>query len=451
MDAKNRDEAPQRRREEALARRLGDSLDRMQPQGRGECPDSERIAAYYERALAPEEIAQWEAHFAACARCRKILAVLAASAEAPLADQEVERLGVLASATQAQPHSEPAAKPERASGFHWRLRWLVPAFGAAAAVVLWFAVWPPWHTSKDVQIVEILDVTRRPPLQNGDETPAPARNRASAVLNAPANAVAPSSKAKNSQAAKSQPPAAGSDNLIALDNAANDRLAPPDQVASRAAKTAPAQDAAGDKKAERTESGGGVGGAAATGTLGSLSPTAPAPAAPPRPALAASSAEAEALALQKQSAPAARAAANVMPKAAPAPENQPPAEGKARVLNTAPLIALSQVGRPWSLLFKLPSSGAMWRMGDDGRIERSEDGGQTWKLQANALQGDWLSGAVVSGTVWWLVGRDGAIARTTDGEHWERIAPPTLAAGALGKQPDWVRVIPTDSQTATIG
>src|SRR5712691_12043964 len=159
MDAKNRDEAPQRRREEALARRLGEALDRMEPQGRGECPDSERIAAYHERALVPEETARWEAHFAACPRCRKILAVLAASAEAPLADQEVERLGVLASVTQAQSHGKQAPKPERATGFHWRLRWLVPAFGAATALAVWLVVWPPWRTSKDVQIVELLDVT----------------------------------------------------------------------------------------------------------------------------------------------------------------------------------------------------------------------------------------------------------------------------------------------------
>jgi hypothetical protein len=443
MDAKNRDETRQRRREEALVRRLGEAFDRMGPQGRGICPDSERIAAYYERALAPGETAQWDAHFAACARCRKILAVLAASAEAPLADHEVERLGVLASAKQAQPHREPAAKPERASGFHWRLRWLVPAFGAAA-LVLWFAVWPPWRTSKDVQSVELLlDVTPRPPLQNSDETPAPPGNPASAASNARARAVAPTSKAKDSRAAKSQPPKAGLDELVALDKPINGRVAPPDQVGS-AAKTAPAEDAARGKKTEQTELSGGTGGMAAAGTPVSPSQAAPAAAAPPRPAFAASSAQAEAQALQKQAAPAARAAANAMPKAAPAPDRQ------SAGADEAPLIALEQMNRAWSLSLKLPSSGAMWRMGNDGRIDRSDDAGQTWKLQASAVQGDWLRGAVVSGTVWWLVGRDGAIARTTDGEHWERIAPPALAADASGKQPDWVSIIATDGQTATI-
>jgi len=89
-------------------------------------------------------------------------------------------------------------------------------------------------------------------------------------------------------------------------------------------------------------------------------------------------------------------------------------------------------------------------MGNEGRIERSDDGGQTWKPQANALPGDWRAGAVVSDKVWWLVGANGAIARTTDGEHWERIAPPPQAADASGKQPYWLDIVASDSQTATI-
>jgi photosystem II stability/assembly factor-like uncharacterized protein len=89
-------------------------------------------------------------------------------------------------------------------------------------------------------------------------------------------------------------------------------------------------------------------------------------------------------------------------------------------------------------------------MGNEGRIERSDDGGQTWKPQATALPGDWRAGAVVSDKVWWLVGGDGAIARTTDGEHWDRIAPPAVAADSSGKQPDWLDVVASDPQTATI-
>ena len=101
MDSQDRDETKIRQRQELLARRLGEALDQMKPHGDGECPDAEVIAAYAEQALGPAESAEWEGHFAACARCRKILRVLAASADTPLAEKEVAQLGKLVSAVRA--------------------------------------------------------------------------------------------------------------------------------------------------------------------------------------------------------------------------------------------------------------------------------------------------------------------------------------------------------------
>src|SRR5579863_6143892 len=101
MDSQHRDDSKIRRREETLARRMGEALDQMKSHGAGECPDAEVIAAYAEQALAPAESAQWEGHFATCARCRRILRVLAASADMPLAGKEVAQLGELVSAVRA--------------------------------------------------------------------------------------------------------------------------------------------------------------------------------------------------------------------------------------------------------------------------------------------------------------------------------------------------------------
>src|SRR5467141_3915191 len=98
MDSQKRDESRDLRREEALARRMGDALDRLERHDAGECPDAELIAAYHEKALRPDEIARWESHFAICGRCRKILAVLAAAVEEPLAEKEVAHLGALIAA-----------------------------------------------------------------------------------------------------------------------------------------------------------------------------------------------------------------------------------------------------------------------------------------------------------------------------------------------------------------
>src|ERR1700693_2479541 len=148
MDSKDRDESKIRRREKTLARRLGEALDQMKPRGAAECPDAEVIAAYAEQALGPAESAQWEGHFAACARCRKILRVLAASAETPLAEKEVAQLGELVSAVRA-----PVEITGRSAGrarprlLDWRMRWLAPALGVAAVLAVWWAMRPPWRAT----------------------------------------------------------------------------------------------------------------------------------------------------------------------------------------------------------------------------------------------------------------------------------------------------------------
>ena len=146
MDTPKRDESRDRQREETLARRMGEALDKIAPGDAGECPDAELIAAYHERALNPDEIAGCETHFAACARCRKILAVLAASDDTPLAAKEVARLGELLAASRApQETASPIVMPMRPNRFDWSARWLAPALGVAAVLAVWFAMRPPWR------------------------------------------------------------------------------------------------------------------------------------------------------------------------------------------------------------------------------------------------------------------------------------------------------------------
>ena len=173
MDSQERDESKIRRREETLARRMGEALDQMNPRGAEECPDAEIIAAYAEQALGSSELAQWEGHFAACARCRKILRVLAASADTPLAQKEVAQLGELVSAVRAPVEitGRPAgrARPRLAD---WRMRWLAPALGLAAVLVVWFAVRPPWRGATDRGASETL--VAQAPRQEVPVSPAPA-------------------------------------------------------------------------------------------------------------------------------------------------------------------------------------------------------------------------------------------------------------------------------------
>src|SRR5271154_5220489 len=95
-------DAKQNDSDRALARMLADAL---QPSGDAAgdsaCPDAELLAAYAERNLDATETARWEQHFAGCARCQKILAVLTVSGEEPLTGGEVERFGRQAAAASA--------------------------------------------------------------------------------------------------------------------------------------------------------------------------------------------------------------------------------------------------------------------------------------------------------------------------------------------------------------
>jgi photosystem II stability/assembly factor-like uncharacterized protein len=101
-------------------------------------------------------------------------------------------------------------------------------------------------------------------------------------------------------------------------------------------------------------------------------------------------------------------------------------------------------------LFKAPSGSVLWRTASGGKIERSNDSGRTWLAQVSPSQEDWLSGGAISDTVCWLAGRNGAIARTLDGQHWDRVSPPAQAAGTAGKLPDWTGIAARDAQSATL-
>ena len=190
MDSQKNDESRNRLREEALARRVGAALDRLARQTPEECPDAGLIAAYHERALGPQESAQCENHFAACSRCRKVLAVLVAAEDAPLAETEIAHLGELVAAGNKPPVKEMPAdrsrnvKPirdgrdERIRPLDWRRRWLAPALGIAAVLAVWFAMRPPWRTQqRNVSEVIVAEGPKTTPDAIGGIS-APVRERA---------------------------------------------------------------------------------------------------------------------------------------------------------------------------------------------------------------------------------------------------------------------------------
>ncbi len=93
-------------------------------------------------------------------------------------------------------------------------------------------------------------------------------------------------------------------------------------------------------------------------------------------------------------------------------------------------------------MISTPDPLILWRIGMAGRIERSPDGGQSWKSQSSGTSEELLAGSAPTAKICWLAGTNGIILRTTDGEHWEKIASPEPL--------NWVRIAAKDAQRASV-
>jgi hypothetical protein len=459
MDPNIRDESRNRRREEALARRLGEALDRTAMRGTELCPDAELIAAYNERALGPEETAQCEEHFVACSRCRKILAVLAASADTPLAEKEVARLGELVAASSPRGAASQAAVPARPTLLHWRARWLAPALGVAAVLAVWFAIKRPWRSA--VQGPSPTLIAQAP--QN-ESTPLESTSPVDEVSKAERTLNQEAKSANSSRNSKGQPAKKTESDKLSTETSATNSLDNSSGIAGLPSRAKVAENAPADEKKEKAE-------------VRSATAAAPPPAPSKPPAVLGGS-----LSQPQASGPRVPGPANqsvtATPEAAPvatagsgvggavAPDKGAPSTNTTNVilgsvpepvgsnlpLNGRTFQSLSKLGpaKEPTVQIKAPSGKALWRAGKSGRIERSTNAGSAWALAKSPLQEDWLSGAAASDKICWIVGRNGAIARTVDGQHWEKVAPPPMSADASGKFPDWIEVTASSADVATI-
>ena len=450
MDLQKRDEFKPRRRDETFARRLGEALDKMGTRNAGECPDGEILATYSERGLGPEESDKWENHFATCPRCRKILQVLAVSENTPLAGKEVARLGELVSAGRAPVEITKGGAKSGGPGIAvWRKRWLAPALGVAAVLAVWLAMRPPWR-ARDRSASENL-IAQAPKEELPMSPPAEALDRLSKSapqqdqLKMPAIPPARPSTKSLAQNSPAEPSAkAGADAASSLDN----------NLPSTDVSRGPLQ---ADKK-----SGADVAGnespalvsprpSAKEMQAASESPDTPLPRANPAASAAATGPVQSETSANAISNPASRdgretsrqqVAGAMAPAAIP-----PPATANAR--KTKSMMALKSAETA-AVQATAPFGSTVWRVGKGGRIERSADAGETWLPQTSPSQEDWLAAVAISDTLCWAAGRSGAIARTVDGESWERVAPPAQAAGPDGKLPDWTGLAAHDGQFATI-
>ena len=389
----------------ALARLLDEALRPSGGAGDSACPDVEMLAAYAEHNLDGTENAHLEKHFAGCARCQKILAVLTVSGEEPLNEAEVERFGRrVAVAAVGVAGSEPrTAESKKVVPFarpRTAWRWLAPAAGIAAAAALWIALRPtPQHGTSVITAQKTIDQSSALSSvqdQGGDSLEARAE--------VPAPPAAATREAEARQQLKSLAPA--QPQAKKSDQAANVPQALPGAAS-------------------------GEGGAsAASQAVGALQGTA-------RPATTPDSPEARSSDEL--------AAAPSTQTAAPGPASV--AQAKSAANRQVQAFAAGGIGGGLAgrgpVVLASPNRSVLWRLGLAGRIELSTDQGRTWQQQSSGVTGDLLAGAAPSDKVAWIAGRAGVVLRTTDGEHWQRVAP--ADAGA-----DWTGIEASDALHATI-
>ena len=372
-----------RQRDADIDRLLRATLRREADAAAGTCPEPQALAAYVEDAMAPAERDSLERHVAACGRCQSTLALMATDEDDALA----ARVGVTAG---------PDPLRGRRGWFWWWSQvhptWFVPATAVATLAIVYVATRPliaPDEASKTVPAAQL------------------AQDRV---------AVAPSETVRS---AESLPPAAP---LAAKGDARKQAAA--DKPASVAESVA-------REKVERT-----------------------APAAAPAPAAvaAAPAAVTAAPSVATEAAPAPPAqvlGANVAsrPTMAPNPaavdamrDTGASAAAGARPGAASKMEARREAGEPDVVM--APGGHVRWRLGTDGSIARSADGGANWFAQHSGVTARLLAGSAPAEAVCWVVGAAGTVLLSDDGERWVRRAFPEPV--------DLVEVVARTSHAATV-
>jgi hypothetical protein len=89
-----------------------------------------------------------------------------------------------------------------------------------------------------------------------------------------------------------------------------------------------------------------------------------------------------------------------------------------------------------------PDPSVRWRIGGNGSIELTTNGGTTWQALPAGTSADLVAGASPSRSVCWLVGRAGTVLLSTDGRTWRRVPFPEMT--------DLTAVQATDALTAIV-
>lgn len=361
------------------------------------CADPEILAAYFDRSLDADETAHFESHLSQCSACRRQLAAINRADESAAAD------------TVGTPKSSSWA-------WIWNWRWLAPAAAALIIAGVWVAGRPMSKSGNQQQPLLAMS-------QSQNEPPVPARpardypRDETATLSAPPYAKAGKEASREFSAAdrlsleKSQPPLVQnheSEKDKESDLALNRRNAIGGLADLKKQNEAPSSGS--------SQAGGIVNGNGAT-VAGPLEPT-----------QTAESAQSATVESEENSIAPQAGAVVTRSKEAPVTARLSTDRLAANAQAKTKALTLQAVERRSSMaIITTPDPKVLWRIAEGGFVERSTDGGGTWKGELPSVNAQLTAGFSPSADVCWVVGRSGSIFLTTNASDWKRIQPPVAA------------------------
>jgi photosystem II stability/assembly factor-like uncharacterized protein len=166
---------------------------------------------------------------------------------------------------------------------------------------------------------------------------------------------------------------------------------------------------------------------------------------PPQPTL---EAERDVASLEKRAQPAASAnalsAADAVAGAPPAtPPTAPPASAaNASLRRESAPSRLSTLTNPVDSLIVSSNPATRLRLLPGGNVQRSADGGATWRTETTGATVTLTAGSSPSPSVCWLVGPNGLVLLSTNGPSWRRLTFPEAV--------DLRSVVAVDGENATV-
>jgi hypothetical protein len=404
------------------------------------CPDAETLAAYHERNLSLEEMAQWKQHISACEACQEALA-LVETTENQLAEDWKERgIPVLEAASMQGAHAgsipkssareaasaAPLAAPAPVEILRRRrpalLRWAIPLGAVAAGVLIFIGVYEQ-RASKVAHYADTIVARRQAPAE-----PPPVLDQRAAKAHPPAESKdvqALTAEMSRLQKEK-EPSAAPSAKPAEQTRTADDELRKTvhDLAVSRGEIKKPAPPAPSAPNHPMQAS-----------TDAAVSENAPVIAAVPRPASPPAQmtygGSAGGVAAQRPPARAdEKSAPSSVTETVTVESQAAPLNGrmmtKQGVSNELVEVTAAEAG-----LILTPDNKVFWKLQPAGTLQLTTDGGKKWKSLDSGANANLTAGFAPSSRVCWLAGKAGILLLTTDrGAHWTRVTTPIT--GDLG-------------------